>query len=53
MTHEGEIKSNRDKKLEGRSKRKRFVQGTRAFTHAMTNSIVKRAKGSEKPPKAP
>jgi hypothetical protein len=34
---------NRDKKVEGRAKRRRFVQGTRAYTHAMTNSIAKRA----------
>jgi hypothetical protein len=43
--------SNRDKKVEGRSKRRRFVQGTRAYTHALTNSIAKRALG--KPPKRP
>jgi hypothetical protein len=43
--------SNRDKKVEGRSKRRRFVQGTRAYTHALTNSIAKRASG--KPPKRP
>jgi hypothetical protein len=35
--------SNRDRKVEGRSKRRRFVQGTRAYTHALTNSIAKRA----------
>jgi hypothetical protein len=43
--------SNRDKKVEGRSKQRRFVQGTRAYTHALTNSIAKRAAG--KPPKRP
>lgn len=43
--------SNRDKKIEGRSKRRRFVQGTRAFTHAMTNSIARR--GAVKRPKRP
>lgn len=34
---------NRDKKLAGRAKRKRYVQGTRAYTHAMTNAMAKRA----------
>jgi hypothetical protein len=34
---------NRDRKVEGRAKRRRFVQGTRAYTHAITNSIAKRA----------
>ncbi|HEX6507348.1 MAG TPA: hypothetical protein VF221_06930 [Chloroflexota bacterium] len=44
--------SNREKKLEGRSKRRRFVQGTRAYTHALTNSIAKRAAAKiRKPPK--
>ena len=37
------LRTNRDKKVEGRSKRRRFVQGTRAYTHALTNSIAKRA----------
>lgn len=35
--------SNRQKKVEGRAKRRKYVQGTRAFTHAMTNSLAKRA----------
>ena len=34
---------NRARKLEGRAKRRRFVQGTRAYTHAITNSVAKRA----------
>ena len=33
---------NRAKKVAGRHKRKRYVQGTRAFVHAMTNSMAKR-----------
>lgn len=36
--------NNRAKKVQGRAKKRRFVQGTRAYTHAMTNSIAKRAK---------
>ena len=39
---------NRAKKVAGRSKRRRFVQGTRAYTHAVTNSIAKRAAGKRK-----
>lgn len=35
---------NRARKVHGRQKRRRFVQGTRAFTHALTNSIAKRAR---------
>lgn len=44
-------RTNREKKVEGRSKRRRFVQGTRAYTHALTNSIAKRAgvKGTKRP----
>jgi hypothetical protein len=34
---------NRAKKVEGRAKRRRFVQGTRAYTHALTNSIARRS----------
>lgn len=37
--------NNRARKLEGRARRRRFVQGTRAYTHALTNSIAKRARG--------
>lgn len=33
---------NRERKLEGRARRRRFVQGTRAYTHALTNSRTKR-----------
>lgn len=36
-------RDNRVKKTEGRAKRRRFVQGTRAYTHALTNSIARRA----------
>jgi hypothetical protein len=35
--------SNRNKKVDGRAKRRKYVQGTRAYTHAMTNSMAKRA----------
>jgi hypothetical protein len=44
-------RTNRDKKVEGRFKRRRFVQGTRAYTHALTNSIAKRA--AARSPKQP
>jgi hypothetical protein len=40
-------RDNRDRKVEGRAKRRRFVQGTRAYTHAMTNSIAKRAESED------
>jgi len=33
---------NRARKLEGRAKRRRYVQGTRAYLHAMTNSVARR-----------
>lgn len=36
-------RDNRAKKTAGRAKRRRFVQGTRAYTHALTNSIARRA----------
>ncbi len=42
-------RDNRARKIEGRAKRRRFVQGTRAYTHALTNSIARRA--AEKRPK--
>jgi len=34
---------NRGKKIKGRAKRRRYVQGTRAYTHAITNSVARRA----------
>lgn len=40
---EPRYESNRRKKVEGRAKRRKYVQGTRAYTHAMTNSMAKRA----------
>jgi hypothetical protein len=40
---------NRAKKVAGRRKRARYVQGTRAFLHAMTNSMAKRAARPKKP----
>ena len=51
MTDEArdEPPDNRSRKLEGRSKRRRYVQGTRAFTHAMTNSMAKRAAEKRRP----
>jgi len=42
-------RDNRSKKVEGRAKRRRFVQGTRAYTHALTNSIARRAQRRKKP----
>lgn len=41
---------NRSKKMVGRAKRRRYVQGTRAWTHAMVNSMAKRTKWPPKPP---
>lgn len=40
---------NRSKKVAGRAKRRRYVQGTRAWTHAMVNSMAKRTKRPAKP----
>jgi hypothetical protein len=37
--------TNRARKVAGREKRRRFVQGTRAYTHAMTNSMARRTAG--------
>jgi hypothetical protein len=34
---------NRAKKIAGRKKRRRFLQGKRSYLHAMVNSIAKRA----------
>jgi hypothetical protein len=44
MSDEREYRDNRAKKVEGREKRRRFVQGTRAYLHDMTNSIARRVK---------
>jgi hypothetical protein len=41
-------RDNRAKKLEGREKRRRFVQGTRAYLHDMTNSVARRARKDER-----
>ena len=40
---------NRDKKVEGREKRRRYVQGKRSYLHDMVSSIVKRGKQQERP----
>jgi hypothetical protein len=50
MADEENPANNRAKKVAGRAKRRRFVQGTRAYTHAMTNSMARRAaeKGKER-----
>ncbi len=37
-----EQRSNREKKVEGRARRHRYKQGTRAYLHAMTNSVARR-----------
>jgi hypothetical protein len=34
--------TNRSRKVAGRAKRRRYVQGTRTYTHAMTNSKARR-----------
>lgn len=44
---------NRLRKVAGRAKRRRYVQGTRAYTHALTNSIVRRAAERRQRRKAP
>jgi hypothetical protein len=40
---EQKTRTNREKKVEGRARRRRFVQGTRSYLHAMTNSAAKRS----------
>jgi hypothetical protein len=44
MADERDPRDNRARKVEGREKRRRFVQGTRAYLHDMTNSVARRAK---------
>jgi hypothetical protein len=44
---EEEKASNREKKVAGRAKRRRFKQGTRSYLHAMTNSVARRARETE------
>jgi hypothetical protein len=34
--------SNREKKVAGRAKRRRYKQGTRSYLHAVTNSVARR-----------
>lgn len=34
--------SNREKKVAGRAKRRRYKQGTRSYLHDMTNSVARR-----------
>lgn len=34
--------SNREKKVAGRAKQRRYKQGTRSYLHAMTNSVARR-----------
>lgn len=43
MNAEGAAPNNREKKVQGRAKRRRYVQGTRALTHAITNRLAKEA----------
>lgn len=40
---------NREKKFEGRQKRRKYVQGKRSYLHDMVSSIVKRGKQAERP----
>lgn len=44
MSRDDEPRSNRDRKVEGRAKRKRYLQGTRSYLHALTNSMARRAR---------
>lgn len=37
------LRSSRDKKVAGRAKRRKYMQGTRAYLHALTNSVARRA----------
>ncbi|GAC1473843.1 MAG: hypothetical protein PVSMB7_28260 [Chloroflexota bacterium] len=49
MERDLERPDNRSRKVAGRMKRRRYVQGTRAYTHAMTNSIARRAAAKRRP----
>lgn len=40
--------SNRETKLRGREKRRRHAQGTRAYLHAVVNSVARRARPAER-----
>jgi hypothetical protein len=51
--NEGETPGNREKKVAGRAKRRRYKQGTRSYLHAMTNSVARRLREArEKPDEA-
>lgn len=45
---DNESPSNREKKVAGRAKRRRYGQGTRTYLHAMTNSVARRLRNAEK-----
>lgn len=47
MADEETFGDNRAKKVAGRAKRQRHVQGTRTYLHDVTNRIAKRARKSE------
>lgn len=36
--------NNREKKVQGRQRKRKYVQGTRAYIHAMTNSVARRGR---------
>jgi hypothetical protein len=46
---EDETPSNREKKVAGRARRRRYRQGTRSYLHAMTNSVARRAREKASP----
>jgi hypothetical protein len=48
MADEREHQDNRARKVAGREKRRRFVQGTRNYLHDVTNSIARRGKRAPK-----
>lgn len=39
---------NREKKVAGREKRRKYVQGKRSYLHAMVNSLAKRVENKGK-----
>jgi hypothetical protein len=41
--------NNREKKIEGRTKRRVYKQGTRSYLHAMLNSVSKRVAKKGRP----
>jgi hypothetical protein len=46
-TDDSQPVTNRDKKVQGRAKKRKYVQGTRSYLHALTNSMARRSKDAK------